>query len=137
MKYFFDKGLRFQCQRCGDCCTIPDGYVYIYPNEIFEISAKMDMSVEKFRNKYMTKIDDQDVLKSFPNGECIFYTGDNGCHIYEFRPRQCRTFPFWPHNLRSPDDWQNLSKECPGVDKGRLFTKEEIIKRIHEKLRRD
>lgn len=137
MKYFFDEGLKFECQRCGDCCIIPDGFVYLYPSEIEEISSRMGMSVEKFKEKYMTQEDGEDVLKSFPNGECIFYIRNEGCRIYDSRPRQCVTFPFWPHNLRSADDWTAVSDECPGVNKGRLHSKDEIIRHIHSKLRRD
>jgi len=135
MDFFFKEGLRFECQRCGQCCTIPDGYVFIHPKEIATMSHHLNITVEEFLRVYVSKMDGQLVLNSFPNGECIFY--NNGCTIYDVRPRQCDTFPFWPYNVDSESDWIELSKECPGVNKGRLWTKEEIIEKLKRKLRRD
>lgn len=39
-------------------------------------------------------------------GGCIFLSTDGKCGIYETRPVQCRTYPFWPSLLSSPDDWE-------------------------------
>lgn len=54
--------------------------------------------------------------------------GFKGCTIYNARPMQCRNWPFWPGNLQSPDDWNTAAKKCPGINKGRLYTFDEIEK---------
>jgi hypothetical protein len=54
--------------------------------------------------------------------------GSKGCAIYDVRPTQCRTWPFWPSNLRSPDDWNRAAQKCPGINKGKLYTFDEIEK---------
>jgi Fe-S-cluster containining protein len=38
---------------------------------------------------------------------CIFL-GEDGkeCSIYEARPIQCRTYPFWPRLLENPESWE-------------------------------
>ena len=38
--------------------------------------------------------------------------------IYPVRPTQCRTWPFWEDNLKSPQAWKNASERgrgCPGM----------------------
>jgi len=42
------------------------------------------------------------------------------------RPTQCRTYPFWPENVKSADAWHALEPDCPGLNRGRLFTPAEI-----------
>lgn len=54
--------------------------------------------------------------------------GSKGCMIYDVRPMQCRNWPFWPGNLQSPDDWNAAAKKCPGINKGRLYSFDEIQK---------
>jgi len=36
---------------------------------------------------------------------CIFLQDDNTCRIYEARPSQCSTYPFWPDILASQQAW--------------------------------
>jgi Fe-S-cluster containining protein len=61
-------------------------------------------------------------LKEKANYDCIFWK--NGCSVYEARPLQCRTFPFWPSILRSAGSWEAVS--CPGRGKGALHSMKEI-----------
>lgn len=61
-----------------------------------------------------------------PNYDCIFW--DNGCTIYEGRPSQCRTYPFWAWIVKDKETWDDVAKECPGMRaaNGRHWTFEEI-----------
>lgn len=60
------------------------------------------------------------------NGEydCVFLRenkeGQRGCSIYDVRPQQCRTWPFWPENLKTPKHWQRAAVRCPGMGAGGL-----------------
>ena len=49
-----------------------------------------------------------------------------GCLAHRSRPLQCRTWPFWPENLFSPESWAEAAERCPGINQGRLFTFDEI-----------
>jgi Fe-S-cluster containining protein len=50
-------------------------------------------------------------------GNCVFFK-EGKCSIYQHRPIQCRTFPYWPE-VSSRDDIQaELAKECPGIGQG-------------------
>ena len=61
-------------------------------------------------------------LKEKHGFDCIFW--ENGCIVYENRPIQCRSFPFWESSLRSAESWKALS--CPGIGSGTLHTREQI-----------
>jgi Fe-S-cluster containining protein len=50
--------------------------------------------------------------------------------VYEARPLQCRTYPFWSSSLGSREDWDTLGRSCPGVNKGKLYTEAEIEERL-------
>ena len=66
-------------------------------------------------------------LKEFPNGDCVFFDGNTRrCTVYEARPRQCRTWPFWNSNLETPEDWKDVQQTCPGAGHGNFFSLEEI-----------
>lgn len=48
------------------------------------------------------------------------------CAIYPVRPLQCRTWPFWPENMKSRAAWDRAAKGCPGMNRGgRHFTKDQ------------
>lgn len=64
------------------------------------------------------------------DGRCVFFE-NNRCQIYEARPLQCRTWPFWFGNMRSKAKWLEAAACCPGIGQGRLFTKEEILALIN------
>jgi Fe-S-cluster containining protein len=63
-------------------------------------------------------------LREKSDNDCIFW--DQGCTVYNARPLQCRTFPFWQSILRSPSAWKIASSACPGINSGALHKREEI-----------
>ena len=120
---WYDTGLSFTCSQCGHCCTVA-GYVWVTEREIREISHHLDLDESDFALQYLRQVHHEVSLVEKPNRECIFW--DEGCSIYPVRPSQCRTFPFWTENLRSRKAWDRTSKECPGCDQGRRYSREEI-----------
>jgi Fe-S-cluster containining protein len=64
-------------------------------------------------------------LKELDSESCQFLR-DKKCSIYEARPTQCRTWPFWPEVLNAKCWDKEVASFCPGVGKGRLWTPEEI-----------
>jgi len=66
-------------------------------------------------------------LKEKDNYDCIFWS-DGGCTIYEKRPLQCRSFPFWQTILRSEEEWENMKSHCPGIGKGTFHDGTEVRK---------
>lgn len=65
---------------------------------------------------YTRQVDGALSLKEYPRTyECIFLR-DGKCQVYGARPKQCRTFPFWPENLESEKAWEETAKRCEGVN---------------------
>lgn len=125
---FWEKGLQFECQGTGRCCVSREGYGYVYLTlaDRRRLARHMKIPTRKFTQNYCDKTDGHFHLKDF-TGPCRFLKG-KGCSVYEARPTQCRTWPFWPENMK-PKVWQNeITRFCPGVGKGKLFSKEEILK---------
>ena len=120
---WYKDGLRFKCTQCGDCCTGAPGYVWVNQAEIEGIAAELgETDVEAFEAEYVRKIGIRRSLREFPNGDCAFFDTDaRKCTVYNARPRQCRTWPFWDSNLKSPEAWAGTCEVCPGSGKGKLY----------------
>ena len=124
---WYHEGLRFKCTQCGDCCTGAPGYVWVNKEEIAGLAAETGMDVETFERKYVRKIGVRKSLVEFSNGDCVFFDGESRkCTVYNARPRQCRTWPFWDSNLRTPEAWQDTCEVCPGSGRGKLYQLEHI-----------
>jgi Fe-S-cluster containining protein len=124
---WYHKGLNFTCSQCGDCCTGAPGYVWVNKAEITALAQRFDMDEESFEETYVMQVGIRKSLKEFPNGDCVFFDGKKRkCTVYENRPRQCRTWPFWDSNLRSPEAWAETCEICPGSGKGKLHQLDSI-----------
>lgn len=129
---WFQDGLRFECTGCGDCCTGAPGYVWVNQEEIDALAARLDMSADDFERKYTRQIGIRRSLREFKNGDCVFFDGESRkCTVYEDRPRQCRTWPFWQSNTKNEAAWQETCEVCPGSGRGKLYTVEEIVKQVN------
>jgi len=99
--------------------------VWVKPEEAERIVQRLGMSLEDFYAGYTRQVGGRTTLTERANGDCVLLK-DGRCRVYELRPSQCKTFPFWPWHLDAPGDWEEVARECPGVNKGRLYTCEEI-----------
>ena len=131
-KPWYKNGLKFECQRCGNCCRGEPGIVKVDINDINRISSYLKMKQELFATQYLRLVSGSLSLREFKNGDCFMY--DNGCTIYPIRPLQCRTFPFWKSNLKIESDWERQKHTCPGMDKGRLYAWQEVEKNMRPEL---
>lgn len=119
---WYREGLRFQCTGCGDCCTGAPGYVWLNKAEIAAMAAEVEMPVDAFQAEYVRHVGVRKSLVEYDNGDCVFFDADTRkCQVYAVRPRQCRTWPFWDSNLRSPEAWAETCEACPGSGKGKLY----------------
>jgi Fe-S-cluster containining protein len=122
-KPWYKEGLRFKCTACGDCCTGAPGFVWVNKEEMEALAAAAGVEdVEEFERQYIRKVGIRRSLREFPNGDCVFFDSDSRkCQVYKARPRQCRTWPFWTSNLKSPEAWEETCRVCPGSGKGKLY----------------
>jgi len=125
---WYKDGLRFKCTQCGNCCTGAPGYVWVNKAEIVAIANTVgEEDVHKFEERYVRKIGIRKSLKEFPNGDCVFFDNkERKCTVYESRPRQCRTWPFWDSNLKTPETWEATCDFCPGSGKGQFYQIDKI-----------
>ncbi len=121
---WYKGGLKFKCQRSGNCCTGAPGFVWVTDEECKAISDLMEIPLEDFLENCTHVYHGKRSLKEFEDGDCIFF--DKGCTIYDKRPNQCRTWPFWDSNLESKRDWEIAARNCPGMNQGNHFDFETI-----------
>ncbi len=144
---WYADGLSFTCTQCGNCCTGGPGFVWMSDVEIERLAAHLGLSVQQTLKQYCRRIGGRISLKerlNRGNHDCIFLRETEAtrfderagrevryskrtCQIYEVRPLQCRTWPFWPENLESEKAWKQAARICPGMSRpGRHFTREQI-----------
>jgi len=126
---WYRDGLRFECQRCGQCCRGEPGFVWVREIEIAAIARRLELPTEEFMRRHVRKVWDDYSLTELDNGDCAFWSPE-GCRIYDVRPTQCRTFPFWHEYVESSDAWKRAAKRCPGVNRGRLFSPAEVDRNV-------
>ena len=125
---WYADGLRFRCTQCGDCCTGAEGYVWVNQAEIDAMAARVGMTAEAFESAHVRSVGVRRSLKERRGGDCVLLDPQTRkCTTYEERPRQCRTWPFWDSNLRSPEAWAEAAEACPGCNKGSLVPLETIV----------
>jgi Fe-S-cluster containining protein len=100
------------------------------------MATLLNMDEQSFLARYAHKIEGHWSLKERQTDhgfDCIFLDreslpGKAVCSIYKARPTQCRTWPFWPENLRTRRDWETVKRRtpCPGMDQGKLVPIEQI-----------
>jgi len=124
-RYFFDAGIRFECRRCGACCTGDPGIIRISDPEIGILADFLGMPAADLTRMHLRPVATGFSIAEEPDGRCRFY--DQGCRIYPVRPLQCRTYPFWFSQMRSLIQWEKAVCQCPGIGSGPLYSRERIL----------
>lgn len=116
---WYKEGLNFKCTECGKCCTGPTGYVWVTEEEMQAMAHVLKLPLDLFKRKYTRQRDNRYALiekRALNNDyDCIFLQGKK-CMIYQARPTQCRTFPWWPENLLTEESWEVASLSCEGIN---------------------
>ncbi len=117
-KYSFNPN---KCDECGGkCCYGESGYIFVSIDEIMAIATFLGMSVEEFCMKYVKRVDNirfsliEKKCKDKSKGmSCIFFDENtNKCSIYQVRPQQCISFPFWEQYKGKTD---SIKSRCIGI----------------------
>lgn len=112
--YAFDENA---CAKCGGkCCTGESGNIFINNEEINLLSDYLKLDKKQFMEQFIKKVGLRYSLKEveFEQGyACVFFDQiKRNCSIYELRPKQCKTFPFWKYFKYHKEE---LQKECIGI----------------------
>lgn len=134
---FYSQGLRFSCIRCSACCRFEAGYVFISRNDASLLCTALSVDYDGLLEAYCRWVPEnsgksQLSLKEKSNYDCIFWDSGQGegCSVYEARPLQCRTFPFWASVMRSKSSWKMTARDCPGMNQGALHSGDSIEKML-------
>jgi uncharacterized protein len=143
---WYKQGLNFTCTCCGNCCTGGPGYVWISEEEIRRLAVHLNLTPEETVERHCRKINGKFSLNESRsisgNYDCTFLKeiqpprksrkgvaivqARRVCGIYEVRPLQCRTWPFWPGNLESKAAWEGETRKCPGMNTGTHYSLQQI-----------
>lgn len=100
------------------------------------MASTLGMEESEFYEKYVRRHGGHLSLKEHKTShgyDCVFLDRDSLpgkalCKLYETRPGQCKTWPFWPENLETPQTWETTRHQtpCPGMNEGELIPLEQI-----------
>lgn len=116
---WFKDTIQFACTQCGKCCKGRTN-VFLNSHEAEAISSHLNLTKFEFSKNYTEEKEVGDKLlislksKVDNGGGCVFLK-DNKCSIYNVRPTQCRTYPFWPQHLVGDAEWHAESRNCEGI----------------------
>lgn len=115
--------LKFECTKCGKCCTRRSTYAYVYLNreEARALARFLGMSERELRRRYTFVDADGWTQLRFIGDACPFLDRLSGsCTVYAARPLQCHTFPFWTELIGKNGRWTEQARTlCEGVGQGR------------------
>jgi Fe-S-cluster containining protein len=106
--------------------------VWVNARQRADIAELLGIEADTVIEDYTHKVGNRYSLIEKSNGEdldCIFLDtrgGKRTCSIYEARPTQCRTWPFWTENLTSHGAWDDAGVTCPGINNGTHYDFVEI-----------
>jgi len=135
---FYSRGLRFSCKRCSTCCRFEPGFVFLSDKDVSALRAALKLGYDEFLALYCRWIPAEDgksklSLKDKSNYDCVFWAKEAGCRVYEARPLQCVSFPFWSSVLKNEDSWEMTARECPGMNQGGFHSSESIEKWLNDR----
>ncbi|MCC6661080.1 MAG: YkgJ family cysteine cluster protein [Phycisphaerales bacterium] len=119
---------------CGNCCTGPEGFVLVSAEESLRLAARLGLEHAEFLGRYTHVTREGRSLRESRTThgfDCIFLDrtsvpGRAVCGVYQDRPAQCRTWPFWSTIVRSRRDWEHAGRRCPGIGRGELIPPERV-----------
>lgn len=108
------------CASCGGkCCYGESGYIFASVGELQNMASFLKIDFEDFCLKYVKKVGlrysliEKRCLNKSMGVACVFFDEDKKiCSIYDVRPKQCRTFPFWEYYKNNKND---IKGRCMGI----------------------
>ncbi len=127
-----EAGLRFECTQCGLCCTVRGDYacVYVDDTECGKLADFLGLDLEVLKKRFTFVDEDGWQQLRFRQGRCAFLGAEGRCSVYEARPLQCRTFPFWPELIRRGRWTRQAQRLCEGVGRGPEADADEVRERL-------
>jgi len=122
-------GLKFECTECGKCCTRRGKYAHVYvtDEDVRGMAELRGLSVRSFRRRFTFTDELGWTQIRFDEHVCPFLdVTTNRCTVYEARPVQCRTFPFWDEMVDEHGWTESARTLCEGLDRGTVHRREDV-----------
>jgi Fe-S-cluster containining protein len=135
---WYEGGIRFECQGCGACCLTHGEHAYVYLNDrdAGRIAEHLDLERIEFLSLFCEHQEGEWSYLRNDQVDCPLLDAAGRCRAYPVRPMQCVTWPFWTENLEERATWEGpISEVCPGIGKGRIYSREEIARLAAERDR--
>ena len=133
-KSWWASGLPFSCTQCGKCCEVRGDvqWIFVPVKEQRRLAQHLELSLKHFRARYMTRTEENIASLRMDQGKCVFLL-EGRCSVHQVKPTQCRTWPFWPENLASPEAWKlEVESICPGSHAAPVVPAKEIARQAEE-----
>ena len=118
---------RFVCQPgCINCCQRP-GDVFLTPDDAERIAEWLELTPAEFERRFCDRDADGALHLTNPTSDGCHFLLEDGCSIHDVKPLQCRTFPYWPENVKSRGSWKRVGRYCPGIGVGEIVPVETVI----------
>lgn len=119
--------------------------MYMSPTETKNAAASLGLSIVEFKEQY---VEEEEVTvamsldpEKIPEGEtgwtvlrhkqedgsCIFLNDEGLCNIYEARPVQCSTYPFWPRIMANRNAWNSEVRLAGDTQEGTIADTDEAL----------
>lgn len=106
----------FSCRRSGRCCSQGlGGRVWLTPDDVTRLAKHFALPEATFRERH-TFVDGGRTSLRMDQGRCTFLEGTNQCTVYEARPAQCSSWPYWDQVLTRPEGLERAMAICPGIE---------------------
>ncbi len=131
---WYAAGLRFRCERCGNCCGGKGSVVQLSPRETEALANHVGMSVAEFRAEHTRESLGETVLLDRPGStDCEWLErnrdGTTACRVNAAKPDQCRDYPFWSRVVRDRESFEHEGESCRGIGRGDTIPADEIDRR--------
>jgi len=133
-EFYYPKGLRWSCKRCGFCCRDSSKRprkILLLPKDVERLGkiGEKDFQVEvKGEDPFVGEM-------KKTRSACVFLTKE-GCRVYPSRALLCRTYPFWIE--RDGKSFEiRFDAECMGIFHGgelkEDFFKELVVQALEQR----
>lgn len=104
--------------------------VYFEREELLKIADYLRETIEQLIARLKLEPEGTRFVLDASDGRgCPLLGSDRSCSVHAVKPKQCATFPFWPHLLDDEKEWESAKAFCPGIDsaQGKIYSRGEIL----------
>lgn len=107
----------FECHRCGNCCRVGHGQVWVTEDDVEAMAVRLKMPLDGFVKRFVRAVDGRLSIREQADGRCSLLDDDQACTVYEERPQQCRSFPYWPQLMQEGPALEKTAGYCQGIQR--------------------